>query len=101
MMNDFYGLPYNENKVWLKYSATHMTPEHQVGYHKVFLPIIAFAKQPGWVNSKVRDVLFWIGKQRTIDIQDELAGRNPRYIKRALIRKPAEALIRLIGKLSK
>lgn len=101
MMNDWYGLPYNENKVWLKYSKTHLKPEHQVGYHAVFLPLIEFAKKPGFINGKVRDALFWIGKNRTIDIQDELAGRNPRPIKRALIRWPIENGLALLGRILK
>lgn len=102
-MNNLYGLPYNENKVWLKYSVTHMTPEHQAGYHKVFLPLVdfAFKRGNGKANLALRKVLIWVGRERTKDIQDELAGRNPRWIKRALIRKPLEKLMYQIGKWSK
>jgi hypothetical protein len=102
-MNDMYGLPYRENRVWIKYSATHMTPEHQTGYHRVFLPLVDFAFKSGngLLNRIVRKSLIWIAVNRTQDIEDELAGRNPRYIKRALIRRPAERLIYLIGKWSK
>lgn len=99
-MNDLYGLPYTENKVWLKYSVTHMRPEHQVGYHKVFLPLVdyAFKQGDGVTHLWLRNILVWIGINRTKDIQDELAGLNPRPFKRLLIRKPAEAAIYYIGK---
>lgn len=99
-MNDMYGLPYRENKIWLKYSATHMKPEHQVGYHKVFLPLVdyAFKQGNGVTHLWLRSALIWIGVNRTKDIQDELAGLNPRPFKRMFIRKPAEAAMYYIGK---
>jgi len=99
-MNDFYGLPYVENKVWIKYAKTHLKPEHQVGYHKVFLPLIDFAKKPGWLNVQVRDALFYIGKHRTIDIQAELAGTYRRPVHKFL-RAVIEPSLAFIGKVFK
>lgn len=100
MMNDFYGLPYNENKVWLKYAATHLKPEHQRGYHAVFLPLVAFAKRPGYLNTLVRNALFYIGKHRTIDIQAELAGTYRRPVHKFL-RAVIEPALAFIGKFLK
>ena len=100
MMNDYYGLPYRENKVWTRYSITHLKPEHQIGYHKVFLPLIAFAKKPGYINTKVRNMLFYIGKHRTIDIQAELAGTYRRPVHKFL-RAVCEPAVALIGRIVK
>jgi hypothetical protein len=102
-MNDMYGLPYRENRVWLKYGAVHMTPAHTRGYHRVFLPLVdfGFKQGDGALNLVVRRALIWIAVNRTQDLEDEMSGRNPRPIARALIRKPAEKLIYLIGKWSK
>jgi hypothetical protein len=100
MMNDFYGMPYNENKIWVKYAVTHLKPEHQIGYHKVFLPLVAFAKKPGYLNNKMRNMLFYIGKHRTIDIQAELNGTYRRPVHKFL-RAVIEPTLALIGKLFK
>jgi len=99
-MNDFYGLPYRENKVWIAYAEKKLTPAHQRGYHKVFLPLVRYAYKSGegWTNRALRSVLHWIAVERTKDLQDEIAGRNPRPIKRALLRKPAEQLLAWLGR---
>lgn len=100
LMNDFYGLPYRENKVWIKYAKTHLTPAHEKGYHKVFLPLVAFAKKPGFLNTKIRNALFYIGKHRTIDIQAELNGTHRRPV-HVFLRAVIEPTLAAIGKWSK
>ena len=32
------------NKIWLKHSKD-LAPEYQIGYHKIFLPLVKMAKQ--------------------------------------------------------
>ena len=99
-MNDMYGLPYRENKVWLKYSSTHLTTSHQKGYHKVFLPLVnyGFKAGDGWTNKVVRNSLIWIGKNRTSDIQNEVAGKKRNVLHKTL-RAIAEPTLALIGKM--
>lgn len=101
-MNDLYGLPYRENKVWIKYATTHLKPEHQKGYHKVFLPLVdyGFKKGDGWSNKLVRNALIYIGKHRTIDIEAELNGTYRRPVHKFL-RSVIEPTLALIGKWSK
>ena len=99
-MNDLYGLPYRENKVWIAYAAQRLTPEHQVGYHRVFKPLVKYAYKSGdgWTNRVLRSLLHWMAVERTRDLQDEIAGKNPRPIQRALLRKPAETLMAWVGR---
>lgn len=101
-MNDMYGLPYRENLVWLGYSRKHLTPAHQVGYHKVFLPLVdyGFKRGDGWKQLLLRSALIWIGKNRTSDIQNELAGRKRNLLHRTL-RAIAEPTLAAIGRWSK
>lgn len=101
-MNDLYGLPYRENKIWTKYAKTHLTPEHQIGYHKVFLPLVdyGFKQGDGLGNRLVRAVLIWIGKNRTADIINELEGK-PRNPVHRFLRAVAEPTLAAIGKWSK
>ena len=98
-MNDYYKLPYRENQVWIRYSKLHLKPEHQVGYHKVFLPLVDFAykRGNGVANRIVRSSLIWMAKNRTADITAELNGtkRNPVH---KLLRNIIEPVIYWIGK---
>jgi hypothetical protein len=76
-----------------------MKPEHQVGYHKVFLPLVDFAykRGNGILNRAARSSLIWMAKNRTADIQAELMGtkRNPVH---KLLRNIIEPVIYWIGK---
>lgn len=76
-MNDLYGLPYKENKVWTGYSTRYLTPAHQRGYHQLFLPLVnfGFKSGDGKLNLAVRRALVWVGKNRTQVLQDKLAGK--------------------------
>jgi hypothetical protein len=98
-MNDLYGLPYTENKVWVKYAVTHLKPEHQVGYHKVFLPLVDYAYKQGngWSHLQVRKVLEYIAVNRTIDIQAELSGKYRRPVHK-LLRNIIEPVLYWIGR---
>jgi hypothetical protein len=98
-MNDLYGLPYTENKVWIKYAVTHLKPEHQVGYHRVFLPLVDYAYKQGngWSHLQVRKMLEYIAVNRTIDIQAELMGKYRRPVHK-LLRNIIEPVLYWIGK---
>ena len=101
-MNDLYGLPYRENKIWLMYAKRHLTPAHEKGYHKVFLPLVdyGFKQGDGILNLAVRDALIWIGKNRTSDIKNELAGKKRNLLHKTL-RAIAEPLLGFIGRRTK
>jgi hypothetical protein len=101
-MNDLYGLPYRENKIWIKYSVTHLKPEHQIGYHKIFLPLVdyGFKKGDGLSNKLVRKALEWIAVNRTKEIELELAGK-PRKLWRSALRWTGETAMYVVGKWSK
>lgn len=101
-MNDLYGLPYRENKIWLMYAKRHLTPAHEVGYHKVFLPLVdyGFKRGDGLGNRAVRSALIWIGKHRTSDIKNELAGK-PRNKLHKYLRAVIEPTLAAIGRWSK
>jgi hypothetical protein len=101
-MNDLYGLPYRENKIWLMYAKRHLTPAHEIGYHKVFLPLVeyGFKQGDGLGHRVVRAALIWIGKHRTSDIKNELAGK-PRNMLHKYLRAVIEPTLAAIGRWSK
>ena len=101
-MNDLYGLPYRENKIWLMYAKRHLTPNHETGYHKVFLPLVdyGFKQGDGITHRAVRSALIWIGKNRTRDIKNELAGK-PRNPVHKFLRAVIEPTLALIGSWSR
>lgn len=70
MMNESYGFGSFRNKIWLRHSAN-LSPEYQSGYHKLFLPLIAYAKKKGLTNKIVKKVLEHIAVHRTIDIRQQ------------------------------
>ena len=98
-MNDLYGLPYRENRIWLLYASRHLTPAHERGYHKVFTPLVdfGFKRGDGFWSLRTREMLVWIGKNRTSDILAELKGtrRNPLH---RLLRAVIEPTLAFIGK---
>ena len=44
MMNESYGFGSFRNAIWLKYAKDNLSPEYQIGYHKLFLPLVKYAK---------------------------------------------------------
>lgn len=44
MMNESYGFGLFRNKIWMKFHKD-IAPEYQQGYHKLFLPLVHYAKQ--------------------------------------------------------
>ena len=91
MMNESYGFGSFRNKIWLKHSKD-MAPEYQIGYHKIFLPLIKIAK----TNKVVKKILEHIAVHRTIDIRQEARGKV--HLLGRLYRKILEPLCYLVGK---
>jgi hypothetical protein len=81
MMNESYGFGSFRNKIWLRHSKN-LAPEYQIGYHRIFLPLVKKAK----TNKILKKILEHIAIHRTIDIRQEernkihLLGRAYRAI---------------------
>ena len=69
-MNDAYGFGSYRNAIWLAYSARHMSKEHEVGYHTIFLPLIDLAYKKNY--NSIRVVLENIARHRTADLRAEM-----------------------------
>jgi len=95
MMNDSYGFGSFRNKIWLRQSKN-LAPEYQIGYHKLFLPLVKFAKQDGLLNKAVKKVLEHIAVHRTIDIRQESRGKT--HMLGRIYRKILEPLCYWVGK---
>ena len=85
MMNESYGFGSFRNKIWLAQSKN-LSKEYEIGYHTLFLPLVKYAKQKGFINSIVKKVLEHIAVHRTIDIRKQkynkinILGRTYRVI---------------------
>jgi len=75
MMNDSYGFGNFRNKIWLKHSKD-LPKEYEVGYHKIFLPLVKFAKGRGKINKVVKKTLEHIARHRTLDLKQEMKGKT-------------------------
>ena len=61
MMNESYGFGSFRNKIWLRHSKN-LAPEYQIGYHRIFLPLVKKAK----TNKILKKILEHIAVHRTI-----------------------------------
>ena len=66
MMNESYGFGSFRNKIWLRHSKN-LAPEYQIGYHRLFLPLVKKAK----TNKILKKILEHIAIHRTIDIRQQ------------------------------
>ena len=96
MMNDSYGFGSFRNRIWLKHSAG-LPKEYEVGYHTIFLPLVAYAKRPGITNKFVKQVLEHIARHRTRDIRQEMRGKS--HITGRIYRKILEPICYFVGKI--
>jgi len=94
MMNDSYGFGSFRNKIWLKHSKD-MAPEYQIGYHKIFLPLVKLSK----TNKVLKKILEHIAIHRTIDIRQE--SKNKIHLLGRVYRKILEPICYLVGKYAK
>ena len=95
MMNESYGFGSFRNKIWLKHSKG-LAPEYQKGYHKIFLPLVTYAKQDGISNKIIKNILEHIAVHRTIDIRQE--SKNKIHLLGRIYRKILEPMCYLVGK---
>jgi len=75
MMNESYGFGSFRNKIWMKFHKD-ISPEYQKGYHKLFLPLVKYAKQKGITNKFIKNILEHIAVHSTIDMRQSLRGKK-------------------------
>ena len=92
MMNESYGFGSFRNKIWLRHSKN-LAPEYQIGYHRIFLPLVKKAK----TNKVLKKILEHIAIHRTIDIRQE--ERNKIHLLGRIYRKILEPICYWIGKI--
>ena len=92
MMNESYGFGSFRNKIWLRHSKN-LAPEYQIGYHRIFLPLVKKAK----TNKVLKKILEHIAIHRTIDIRQE--ERNKIHLLGRVYRKILEPICYLVGRL--
>ena len=98
MMNEFYGTAPFRNKVWLVHSQNMPNAKTiEKGYHKVFLPLVAFAKKEGFLNKVVRKTLEHIARHRTADVYKEMRN-GKRDVLGRIYRAILEPMCYLVGK---
>ena len=92
MMNESYGFGSFRNKIWLRHSKN-LAPEYQIGYHRIFLPLVKKAK----TNKIIKKVLEHIAIHRTIDIRQE--ERNKIHLLGRVYRNILEPICYWVGKI--
>jgi hypothetical protein len=99
-MNHAYGFGGFRNKIWLAYAAKHLTKAHEVGYHTLFLPLVAIGYNQGdkMHNRIVRRVLENIARHRSTDLRAEMRGTKRDPVGR-VYRLILEPLCFAVGKL--
>ena len=101
MMNESYGFGSFRNAVWLKHSASMPNAKvYEKGYHKVFLPLVNFAKGDGMLNRVVKNVIEHIARHRTADIYREMKGKRRDTLGR-IYRTILEPICYAVGKVGK
>lgn len=98
MMNQSYGFGSFRNAIWLKYSKDKLSEEYQTGYHRIFLPLVAYAKNKGVSNTIVRHALEHIAKHRTLDLRQEMRGAKRHTLGR-FYRSILEPVCYIVGKI--
>jgi hypothetical protein len=99
-MNHAYGFGSFRNKIWLAYAAKNLTKAHEVGYHALFLPLVAVGYNQGdkMHNRIVRRVLENIARHRSADLRAEMRGTKRDRVGQAY-RFILEPLCYAVGKL--
>ena len=97
MMNESYGFGNFRNKIWLKHSKN-LPKEYEIGYHKIFLPLVKFAKRKGKLNKAVKKTLEHVARHRTLDLKQEMKGKT--HILGRVYRKILEPICFIVGKVS-
>ena len=100
MMNESYGFGSFRNAIWLKYAKDNLSPEYQIGYHKLFLPLVKYAKGSNKSNLFVKNILEHIATHRTIDLKQQMRN-NKRHTLGRIYRAILEPLCYIVGKYGK
>ena len=96
-----YGFGSFRQAIWLQHSATMPNAKTiEKGYHKVFLPLVAFAKKEGFVNTLVRKALEHIARHRTADVYKEMRN-GKRDVFGRVYRTILEPICYVVGKVGK
>ena len=95
-MNEDYGFGTYRQAIWLKYSKDHLTKAHEVGYHAMFLPLLAIRKK--WYGKPIYSLLKHIARHRTADLRAEMQGKKRDRIGQAW-RFVLEPLVYTIGRI--
>ena len=95
-MNHSYGFGSYRQAIWLSYSNKHLTKEHEVGYHTLFLPLVHLAYTKD--NKLIRKLLEHGTRRRTADIRAELKGTKRNTLGR-IYRAVLEPLCYGVGKI--
>ena len=78
-MNESYGFGSFRNSIWLEHSAKYMKPEHEAGYHAVFLPLVDYVYRSDAKDSihvkMIRTVGERIARKRTSDLWKMKKGK--------------------------
>jgi len=99
-MNEAYGFGKYRNRIWVQYGKDHMTEDHRIGYHQLFLKAVRYGFKSGDAlpNRIVRVVLENIARHRTADLRAVL--RNSKRDKLGMAyRAVLEPLCRFVGML--
>ena len=91
MMNESYGFGSFRNKIWLRHSKN-LAPEYQIGYHRIFLPLVKKAK----TNKVLKKILEHIAIHRTIDIRQQ--EKNKIHLLGRVYRTILEPICYWVGK---
>lgn len=98
-MNEAYGFGSFRNAIWIKH-AEKLTKEHEIGYHKLVLPMIEFAyrnkNKDSFAAKTVRIILERIARKRTADLWKEKRGSMD--FEGRVYRKIFEPICFIIGK---
>ena len=88
MMTRLYGVGSFRNAVWMRYARDHMPePEWELGYHKVYGPLVKMMPAHPWVRKFMR----WFARTRTATLRRELRGKRPTFmqaVRRGVSRSP-------------
>ena len=97
-MNNSYGFGSYRQAIWLSYSKDHLTKEHEVGYHTLFLPLVDLAYNKN--NKFVRKSLEHIARHRTADLRAQMQNKKRDTLGR-VYRSILEPLVFTVGKFRK
>ncbi len=95
-MNESYGFGSYRQAIWLGYARKHLTKEHEVGYHTLFLPLVHLAYKKDY--TLIRKILEHGTRHRTADLRAEMQDKKRDQLGR-IYRFFLEPLCYVVGKI--